>query len=109
MIGSTYPNSKMEFLIFSYSLSPAFSFLRGLYAAGRRASTDRVFHSIALMPVPPCDLRGRDKAPGLLLCARTDPVHNIHGSSTGGSYFHMTGMFFHNKRRSLHNKQSLSA
>jgi len=30
MIGSTYPNSLMEFLIFSYSLSPGFNFFLGL-------------------------------------------------------------------------------
>ena len=43
--GSANPNSVMEFLIFSYSLSPGFSFFRGLYAAGLSTDTGSIFSS----------------------------------------------------------------
>ena len=51
--GSAKPNSSMLFLIFSYSLSPGFSFFLGLYSAGFKTDTGRTFSSAVFTQAPP--------------------------------------------------------
>ena len=76
--GSANPNSSIEFLIFSYSLSPGFSFLRGLYSAGFRSFTGSTFSSAVfillhlsalctLIKSPPASVRAETPGPACLV------------------------------------------